>query len=57
MSEDDASGANNSVDAVPAAGDEAVEAYETEEGVVLYSTDNPLAWIESRTPVRLADAA
>lgn len=33
-----------------------VELYETEDGVVLYDSGNPLAWIESRSPVRLEDA-
>ncbi|MDZ7702784.1 MAG: hypothetical protein U5J98_12395 [Halobacteriales archaeon] len=33
-----------------------VEAYDTEEGVVLYDAGNPLAWIESDAPVRLEDA-
>ena len=33
-----------------------VEAYETDVGVVLYDARNPLAWIESRSPVRLDDA-
>lgn len=41
----------------PAGEDSAVEAYETDEGVVLYDAGNPLAWIESRAPVRLDDAA
>jgi hypothetical protein len=27
----------------------AVEFYETDEGTVFYDTDNPLAWIQSRT--------
>jgi hypothetical protein len=34
-----------------------VEAYETDDGVVLYDAGNPLAWIESRAPVRLDEAA
>ena len=34
-----------------------VEAYETGDGVVFYDAGNPLAWIESRAPVRLDDAA
>ena len=33
-----------------------VEVYETDDGVVLYDSGNPLAWIESRSPVRLEDA-
>lgn len=42
---------------VPAATHGDVEAYETDDGVVLYDAGNPLAWIESRSPVRLDDAA
>lgn len=41
---------------VPTARDGDVEAYETDDGVVLYDAGNPLAWIESRAPVRLDDA-
>ena len=33
------------------------EAYECDEGVVLYDAENPLAWVESRTAVRLDEAA
>lgn len=29
------------------------EAYETDEGVVFYDVDNPLAWIQSRTTLSL----
>jgi hypothetical protein len=43
--------------AVPTASDGSVEAYQTEEGIVLYDAGNPLAWIESQAPVRLDDAA
>ena len=43
--------------AVPTAAEGAVEAYDTDEGVVLYDANNPLAWIESDAPVRLAEAA
>ena len=42
--------------AVPTDPDGEVEAYDTEEGVVLYDAGNPLAWIESDAPVRLEDA-
>lgn len=39
----------------PAAAD--VEAYATDDGgVVLYDSGNPLAWIETHTPIRLDDA-
>jgi hypothetical protein len=33
------------------------EAYETDEGVVLYDAENPLAWVQSPNAVRLDDAA
>jgi galactose mutarotase-like enzyme len=29
--------------------EQTVEFYETEEGVVLYDSENPLGWIQSRT--------
>lgn len=32
---------------------EAVEFYETDEGTVFYDTDNPLAWIQSVTTLRV----
>lgn len=41
----------------PTASDGDVEAYETDDGVVLYDAGNPLAWIETHAPVRLDDAA
>lgn len=49
---DSAGGAANPV----ATTEDSVEAYETDDGIVLYDAGNPLAWIESRAPVRLADA-
>lgn len=38
-----------------APGDEGatIEAYETDDGVVLYDADNPLAWVQSTAPVSL----
>jgi hypothetical protein len=33
----------------------ATETYETDEGVVFYDADNPLAWLQSRETVRLND--
>lgn len=33
------------------------EAYETDEGVVFYDADNPLAWIQSHETVPLDEAA
>jgi len=35
---------------------ETTEAYETDDGVVLYDAENPLAWIQSGTAVPLDDA-
>ncbi len=32
-----------------------VEAYDDEDGVVLYDAQNPLAWIESKRTVRIRD--
>lgn len=56
MSEDpDPRGAEPSNAVSTASGGE-VEAYETDNGVVLYDAGNPLAWIESRAPVRLDEA-
>lgn len=37
--------------------EDGVELYETDDGIVLYDAGNPLAWIESRAPVPLDDAA
>jgi hypothetical protein len=42
--------------AVPTGSEAAVEAYQTDDGVVLYDAGNPLAWIESHAPVPLDDA-
>lgn len=38
-------------------GTETIEAYETEEGVVLYDAQNPLAWVQSSAAVTLEDTA
>jgi hypothetical protein len=32
-----------------------VEAYDDEDGVVLYDAENPLAWIQSKRAVRVQD--
>lgn len=37
--------------ASPPTDEQTVEFYETEEGVVLYDADNPLGWIQSRSPL------
>lgn len=34
---------------------ESIEAYETDEGVVLYDAENPLAWLQSTSAVALGD--
>jgi hypothetical protein len=34
-----------------------IEAYETENGVVIYDAENPLAWLESSQTVSLRDSA
>jgi len=35
----------------------AVGSYEIDDGIVFYDADNPLAWVEASTAVRLADLA
>ncbi|MFC6797559.1 MULTISPECIES: hypothetical protein [unclassified Haladaptatus] len=42
--------------AVPA-GVETTEVYETEDGIVLYDAENPLAWVQATHAVRLSDVA
>jgi hypothetical protein len=34
-----------------------IESYETEDGVVFYDADNPLAWMEADRTVQLEEAA
>jgi hypothetical protein len=36
-------------------GFETIEAYDVEDGVVLYDADDPLAWVRSDAPTRLDD--
>jgi hypothetical protein len=38
-------------------GVETIEAYETDDGVVLYDAENPLAWVQANSAVQLEDAA
>lgn len=38
-------------------GVETIEAYETDDGVVLYDAENPLAWVQTTRAVTLEDAA
>jgi len=40
-----------------AAGTETIESYETDDGVVFYDAENPLAWVETSQTMRLADLA
>jgi hypothetical protein len=35
---------------------ETVEAYETDDGVVLYDAENPLAWVQADGAVEIEDA-
>jgi hypothetical protein len=39
-----------------APGAETVEAYDVDDGVVLYDAQNPLAWVEASTAVTLSEA-
>lgn len=32
-----------------------IESYETDEGVVFYDAENPLAWVETTHPILLED--
>lgn len=34
-----------------------IESYETEEGVVFYDAENPLAWVETTRTISLKDLA
>jgi hypothetical protein len=37
-------------------GTETIEAYETDDGVVLYDAENPLAWVQTDEAVPIEDA-
>lgn len=39
----------------PSAGLESVESYRTEDGVVLYDAENPLAWLKATRTVSVDD--
>ncbi|APW99470.1 hypothetical protein CHINAEXTREME_17595 [Halobiforma lacisalsi AJ5] len=39
------------------AGTETIESYETEDGVVFYDAENPLAWVETSRTLTLEDLA
>ncbi len=39
----------------PSAGLESVESYRTEDGVVLYDAENPLAWLKATCAVSVDD--
>jgi hypothetical protein len=41
---------------VPAAV-ETTETYQTDDGTVFYDAENPIAWIQTDEPLRLADVA
>jgi len=34
-----------------------IESYETDEGVVFYDAENPLAWVEASQPIALEELA
>ena len=38
-------------------GVETIESYETEDGVVFYDAENPLAWVETSRTLTLEDVA
>ena len=38
-------------------GTASIESYETDDGVVFYDADNPLAWVETTRPLPLEDLA
>jgi len=38
-------------------GTETIEAYETDDGVVLYDAENPLAWVEATRSLTLREQA
>lgn len=40
----------------PMDGTETIECYETDDDVVLYDAENPLAWIETDSAVAITDA-
>ncbi|RKD97512.1 hypothetical protein ATJ93_0500 [Halopiger aswanensis] len=39
------------------AGTETIEAYETDDGVVFYDAENPLAWVETSQTLTLDEVA
>lgn len=41
--------------AAPTYADETVERYETDEGVVFFDAENPLAWLEAATALSLRE--
>ncbi|WP_442928640.1 DUF7331 family protein [Natronomonas sp.] len=56
-SEQDSAGAAERPEPVVAEAVETTEAYETEEGVVFYDAENPLAWMQAEDVVNLEEAA
>lgn len=55
--EQDSTGAQERPEPVVTEAVETTESYETEEGVVFYDAENPLAWMQAETVVELKDVA
>ncbi|MUV88296.1 hypothetical protein GJ631_17480 [Natronomonas sp. CBA1123] len=56
-SEQDSAGASERPEPVVADAVETTESYETEEGVVFYDAENPLAWIQAEHVLDLDEVA
>ncbi|WP_178916522.1 hypothetical protein [Natronomonas gomsonensis] len=56
-SEQDSAGASERPEPVVADAVETTESYETEEGVVFYDAENPLAWIQAGHVLDLDEVA
>ncbi|NHN47578.1 hypothetical protein G9464_08210 [Halostella sp. JP-L12] len=57
MSDHASAPGEHSADLPEPAGVDSVEAYETEEGVVFYDAENPLAWLETSQTLSLREQA
>lgn len=55
--EQDSTGADERPEPVVADAVETTESYETEEGVVFYDAENPLAWMQAETVIELEEVA
>ncbi|ARS88613.1 DUF7331 family protein [Natrarchaeobaculum aegyptiacum] len=53
---DEADGSERSSSTEPA-GTATIESYETDDGVVFYDAENPLAWVETSRAFALSDLA